>query len=112
VTFQRRGFGSGAALAATLLAALALTSACDDGELRGHSKRSSDGKTYLVVEDDNGGACGPMIVDGVKWPHRLHRPGPVSPGKHVITCGDDLEGAGIEFHIRAGTTFYFDYWGP
>jgi hypothetical protein len=34
--------------------------------LRGTVSPSSDGKTYLAIDDDNGGACGDLIIDGAK----------------------------------------------
>ena len=82
---------------------------CGDGELRGKSVASPDGGTYLIVEDDNGGYCGPIKIDGVVWPAALHEPGPISPGEHQISCGDE---SGITFTVKQGTTFHFDYWGP
>lgn len=88
---------------------LLLSTSCSDGELRGKSKPSPDGQTYLVVEDDNGGACGQLFVDGEPWNTPLHEAGPVQPDAHAIACGD---GASISFEIREGTTFHFDYWGP
>jgi hypothetical protein len=80
---------------------------CQDRELRGYSDRSPDGRTYLVVDDDNGGGCGPILLDGKPWPHAIHSAGPVEPGRHVIACGGD-----ISFSIEPGTTYHFDYWGP
>jgi hypothetical protein len=80
---------------------------CTDRDLRGYSERSQDGRTYLVVDDDNGGGCGPILVDGKQWPHALHTAGPIGPGEHVIECGGE-----IGFKIKRGTTFHFDYWGP
>jgi len=83
-------------------------SGCPTRELRGTSVRSKDGHTYLVVDDANGGAaCERVRVDGRPWPHPLHRPGKIRPGMHVIECGGE-----IEFEIRRGTVFHFDYWGP
>jgi hypothetical protein len=69
---------------------------------------SRDGKTYLVVDDPNASACRQPLLDGRKWLHPVREPGSVSPGIHVIECG----GARIEFEVRPGTTFHFDYWGP
>jgi hypothetical protein len=66
---------------------------------------STDGKTYLVVDGDNGGACGPILVDGKQWPSPLHVAGAIEPGLHTIECGDK-----IKFKIKAGTTFHFDDW--
>ncbi len=77
--------------------------------LRGHSLPSADGRTYLVVDDNNGGECGPILVDGEDWPAKLHEAGLIAPGVHAISCGDQ---AGISFEIQPGTTFHFDYWGP
>ena len=85
---------------------------CENRDLRGKWVRSSDGKTYLVVDHDNGGACGPMIVDGREWPHAIHSPGQIEAGIHKISCGDLGPNYFIEFEIKPGTTFYFDYWGP
>ncbi len=80
---------------------------CQERELRGKIAQSDDGQTYLVVEDDNGGGCGPIIVDGKQWQYPIHVRGLVKPGHHVISCGGE-----IEFEIKKGTTFHFDYWGP
>ncbi len=80
---------------------------CDKRDLRGKAEKSKDGQTYLVIEDDNGGACGPLYVDGKIWPHKIHEAGTIAPGTHTIKCGTE-----IEFNIPPGTTFHFDYWGP
>ena len=87
-----------------------LASACSDGNLRGKSVESTDGKTYLVVDDDNGGGCGLIVVDGKQWHARIHEPSEISPGVHKISCGVNDDGVG--FAVEAGTTFHFDYWGP
>ena len=76
-------------------------------ELRGRYKESSDGKTYLVIEDNNGGQCGPLLVDNNEWPHSLNEKGRVDPGEHSIECGTSME-----VLIKEGTTYYFNYWGP
>ena len=89
---------------------LTALSGCSDRELRGRSVDSPDGGTYLVVDDDNGGRCGPLRIDGRDWPHEIGEPGPIAPGAHEITCGGD--GTGISFAVRSGTTFHSDYWGP
>lgn len=96
-----------AAVLLAVLVALTGTVGCRDRELRGYSKPSRDGQTYLVVDDDNGGGCGPILVDGKRWPHPIHTPGPIAPGEHVIGCGGE-----IRFGIKAGMIFHFDYWGP
>ena len=92
------------------LSGLALILACGDGELRGHSEPSPDGRSYLVIEDDNGGACGKLLVDGSEWAHPKGSAGQVAPGVHTIKCG--AGDSGIQFSVRPATTFYFDYWGP
>ncbi len=84
-----------------------LLMACFDGLLRGREVKSKDQKTYLVIEDDNGGGCGPIYIDGAIWKHEINEKGEITPGLHNITCGGT-----IEFRIKEGTIFYFDYWGP
>ena len=86
---------------------VAVTVGCSGRGLRGWAESSSDGRTYLVIDDDNGGACGPITVDGQQWPHAIKRRGEIKPGRHVIRCGTE-----IEFDIAASTVFHFDYWGP
>jgi hypothetical protein len=83
--------------------------ACNHGhsELRGSIAPSQDGKTYLAVMDDNGGHCGPIKVDGKIWPYSIGQAGRIEPGRHTIECGGD-----IQFDIREGVLFKFDYWGP
>ena len=76
-------------------------------DLRGKWLASPDGRTYLVVDDDNGGKCGPIKVDGHVWTAALYSPGGITPGVHEISCGSS---AAVE--IREGTTFHFNYWGP
>jgi hypothetical protein len=82
---------------------------CDDGELRGSVQPSTDGETYLVVLDDNGGKCGGINVDGRPWVWSIGEAGKISQGRHVIDCGGS---GGIEVTIPAGTVYSFDYWGP
>jgi hypothetical protein len=84
-----------------------LLAACDDGHLRGSVVPSKDGGTYLAVVDDNGGHCGPLLLDGRPWPHAIGEPGLVQPGHHRIQCGGE-----IDFDIPRGVVFNFDYWGP
>ena len=90
-----------------LIAVILTLSSCGDGILRGREVDSKDGKTYLVIEDDNGGECGPKHMDGVEWKQAINEAGEITPGFHTIECGGD-----IEFEIKEGTTFHFDYWGP
>jgi len=80
---------------------------CGDGILRGWEENSEDGLTYLVIEDDNGGQCGPILVDGKEWNYGINVKAKIEPGIHTIDCGGE-----IEFEINKGTIFYFDYWGP
>ena len=102
---KKRHHGSAAALLICLIAAL--SSGCDDGHLRGSVTPSDDDRTYLAVVDDNGGQCGPILVDGEKWPYAIGQPGPIEPGRHTIECGGALS-----FEIPAGVVYSFDYWGP
>ena len=92
-----------------IILAMGVTSlmGCGDKYLRGKVEKSSDGKTYLAIVDDNGGQCGPLKVDGKIWPYKINEPGPISPGEHTIECGGS-----ISFIIPAGAVFNFDYWGP
>jgi hypothetical protein len=83
---------------------------CGEHELRGKSVRSVDGKTYLAVDDNSGGACSPILVDRKEWPYALRAPGPIEPGVHQIACGDPDHY--ISFEIKEETTFHFSYWGP
>jgi hypothetical protein len=80
---------------------------CSKRSLRGTTTASPDGKTYLSVDDDNGGKCGPLTVDGSPWLHKIGQPGAIEPGAHKIQCG-----GWIGFKIPSGVVFHFDYWGP
>jgi len=96
------------ARAGALAAAAALAFAsCGDGHLRGKVTPSEDGGSWLVVVDDSGGACGPILVDGQEWGHAIGEPGPVAPGRHTAACGTELS-----FEIPEGVVFELDYWGP
>ena len=86
---------------------IVLVAGCDDGYLRGSVEKSEDGKTYLVVVDDNGGQCGPLFVDNKLWEHKINEAGIINPGVHTIKCGTE-----ISFEIPEGVVFRFDYWGP
>jgi hypothetical protein len=96
------------------LALLGLTLAGCGGshyDLRGSFKPSKDGKTYLAVDDDNGGACGPIKVDGAIWRYPIGQMGHAEPGIHSIKCGDFFP-TGIAFEIKRGVVYRFNYWGP
>lgn len=92
---------------ATIFICFLLLLSCSSDYLRGYVEPSKDGKTYLVVADNNGGYCGPLKVDGKKWIYKINQAGEISPGVHTIECGGK-----IEFEIPEKVTFYFNYWGP
>lgn len=94
-------------LAIAMTAALISCTACSRRDLRGTISSSKDGKTYLVIADDNGGHCGPMKVDGKIWPHAIGEAGRIEPGDHSIECGAEM---GI--NVPPGVVYTFDYWGP
>ena len=80
-------------------------------DLRGFWSASSDGKTYLAIVDDNGGACAPLLIDKKPWPYKKGEAGPISAGSHDIRCGEGWSD-GIGFEVPAGVVYHFDYWGP
>lgn len=90
-----------------VLIVLGLAVGCEDRPLRGSVRPSPDGQTFLIVADDNGGACDRVLVDGKPWPHPVGEAGPIAPGPHSIACPGR-----VDFVIEAGTIFTFDYWGP
>jgi hypothetical protein len=49
--------------------------ACNGDKLRGSSIPSNDGRTYLIVADNNGGDCGSIKVDGSTWSHPIGEAG-------------------------------------
>jgi hypothetical protein len=55
--------------------------------LRGSYLPSNDQKTYLAIDDDNEGACKPLLVDGKEWSHTTGESAPVTSGEHRIQCG-------------------------
>jgi hypothetical protein len=99
--------GLAVALIALIYFVFATTS---NSDLRGTWTKSTDGKTYLIIGDDNGwpGSLGPILIDGVAWVYPVGRPGPIQPGRHTIGCC----GAEIGFEIRPGVAYTFNYWGP
>jgi hypothetical protein len=90
-----------------LVTAVLVIAGCQREHLRGRAEPSPDGRTYLVIADDIGGACGAIFVDDREWAAPIDRPHPISPGHHVIRCGPD---GAIDFEVPEGTTFHFDYW--
>ena len=89
------------------IVALTLFGCSGNTQLRGIVEKSTDGHTYLVVADDNGGQCGALLLDGTPWKHGLNVRGRVAPGIHRLECGTSLE-----FRIDSGIVFTFNYWGP
>ena len=96
-----------ASLAVLICAMLITLITCSKRELRGTFTPSKDGQTYLIVADNNGGHCGSIKVDGKTWSHPIGQAARIDPGRHIIECGGE-----IEFEIRPGVVFRFDYWGP
>lgn len=97
-----------------LLITLLFFSSCNtQKDLRGKYKNSKDNKTYLVIEDNNGGDCGNIYIDGELWIYPLGHKGPIDAGRHSIICSEAPETEGlIYFEIIKGTTYRFNYWGP
>ncbi len=50
------------------------------------------------------------MIDGREWPHAIHFAGQIEPGLHKIACGDP--NYFMEFEVKPGMAFHFDYWGP
>ena len=50
------------------------------------------------------------MVDGRERPPAIHSAGQIESGIHKIACGDPNHL--IEFEVKTGATFHFDYWGP
>jgi hypothetical protein len=82
--------------------------ACAQPDLHGPSTDSGDAQTYLVFEDLNTGVCKPPFVDGKPWGPPVHERGYMSPGVHVVQCGE----ARYKIRIRPGKTFHFKNWEP
>jgi len=80
--------------------------------LRGDAESSSDGRTYLLIQDDNGGLCGSILVDGEIWPHEIGVMGVIEPGLHTLGCGSLADPGEVEVVVPEGVVFSFDYWGP
>lgn len=96
-------------LFALVLLLSAILLGCSNRDLRGWWKPSDDGKTYLVVEDDDSGrsADSRCTLDGRPWPHPVGQRGDIERGKHELGCP-----AKIGFAVKAGDEYHFDYWGP
>jgi hypothetical protein len=90
----------------TSLVLLAAVAACSQ-VTRGKVSKSSDGNTYLAIDELDGPACTAVYVDGKPWPHPVGMAGAIEPGEHEIKCL-----APIRFSIEPGTVFRFRYWGP
>ena len=91
---------------AALLTLLVAVAACSQ-ITRGKISKSTDGKTYLAVDELDGPACTAVYVDGKLWPHPVGTLGAIESGEHEIKCF-----APIRFSIEPGTVFRFWYWGP
>jgi hypothetical protein len=87
---------------------LPLLVACRTNELRGQATPSEDGKTYLVIAESPG--CASLRIDGKPWPHPLGARGVIAAGTRRISCSDGSNE--IQFEVKPGTVFRFDYWGP
>lgn len=98
-------------IAVIVLALFTLPACTTNYDLRGSYKPSADGKTYLIVDDNDGGGCGPIMVDRVVWPHGIGKRGAVQPGIHEIECGHFFD-MGIKFEVKTGVVYRFNYWGP
>lgn len=82
-------------------------------DLRGWWRKSHDGKSYLVVNDPDGGNCPPIYVDGLPVSAGVGERIEIEPGEHKITCrieSDKRQGVG--FFVESGVEYHFDYWGP
>jgi hypothetical protein len=55
--------------------AVVIASGCAASDIRGQSTASPDGRTYPIIADDNGGKCGPLLVEREVWPRPINRPG-------------------------------------
>ena len=84
-----------------------LQACADDGHLRAEEEASKDGRTYFGVIDNNGGQCGPLLLDGEPWSKAIGEVALIEPGYHEIHCG-----ASIGFTVPKGVVYKFDYWGP
>jgi hypothetical protein len=81
---------------------------CGKKDLRGESTPSADGHTYLLIAESPG--CAAFSVDGKPWPHGVGVRGAVSAGRRELSCSDGSNQ--IQFEVKQGQTFRFDYWGP
>ena len=87
---------------------LLLILSCGKKDLRGESTPSADGNTYLLIAESPG--CATFSVDGKPWPHGVGVRGAVSAGRRELSCSDGSNQ--IQFEVKQGQTFRFDYWGP
>jgi len=91
----------------TLLTLAFCSCSKNKSELRGTYSPSLDGRTYLIIMDNNGGHCGPILVDGKAWKHSIGQIGEVQPGAHTVACNTELT-----ININPGVVYHFNYWGP
>ncbi len=91
-----------------LLSTAMLATACAKRDLRGWWKPSSDGKTYLVLDDGNGLKKGQFCsLDNAVWPYGVGERGEIKPGGHEMGCPEN-----VGFTVSAGVEYHFDHWGP
>jgi len=90
------------------IVAIAIFAKCTREVVRGDGEPSVDGGTYLAIMDRNG--CTDLKVDGTDWPWEEGVAKPIAPGTHRIACAG--ESSRVEFTIKKGEKFNFDYWGP
>jgi hypothetical protein len=75
--------------------------------LRGWWTATSDGKTYLVIEDRDGSEESRCTLDGQPWTYRDGQRGEIKPGVHELRCHMK-----VGFNVPSGVEYHFDYWGP
>ena len=97
-------------LAALLLGTSFYFYSCRNRNLRGWWRATSDGKTYMVIDDDDRGTGADgnqCYLDGKPWPHKVGERGEIEPGEHEVGCP-----ANVGFVVQPATEFHLDYWGP
>ena len=79
---------------------------CRNNDLRGWWKESHDGKTYLVIDDPDGGSVNTaaFTLNGQPWPYAIGERGEIEPGCHYLDK--------VGFCVKPGVEYHFDYWGP
>ena len=88
-----------------IILTIAVLAGCSEVHLSGTLEPSEDGKTYLAIDDNNGGHCESILVDGEVWSHPVKEPAQIEPGVHYIQCGSK-----VEVDIPEATLFHFNHW--